>query len=234
MLHGRTVLALCALALTAVANRATAQSINFEDLNPAVDFLTVPVPYNGLAWNYGAGLTLVGPLSYVHQDPALPCRSGVNCAINSHLSTIVVKTLTDAVTDKFTFTAWLAGSGLLTTRGATAVRARGYSGGSTTADFTMDFSLGGGAWIPVDFTGHLFNTLILTPVDANGNEFTFDPFALDAGFMLLDDMTVSHTLSEPPGMPGTPVPEPSSMLLLAAGLGAMGLASRGRRARTAA
>jgi PEP-CTERM motif len=227
----RKALALGALALTAVSSRATAQTINFDDLNPAVDFLTVPVPYNGLGWNYGGGVTLVGPLSYVHQNEAYPCRSGLNCAINSHLSTIVVKTLTDAVTDKFTFTAWLAGSGLLNRFGANAVRARGYSGGSTTADFTMDFSLTGAAWIPVDFTGHLFNTLIFTPVDANGNEFTFDPFALDAGALLLDDMTVSHTLSQPP----TPslVPEPSAVLLMAFGLGAMAMASR-RRSRAVA
>lgn len=228
MLHYRKLLTLSAFALIAASSQATAQAINFDDLNPSVDFLQVPTPYKGLVWNTSSGLTLLGPLGYVHQDATKPCRSGDNCAINSHLSGIVVRSIVGDAASRFTFTGWLAGSGLLgAPTGASSVRARGYTNGSSIADFTVDIALGGATWVQADFTSHLFNFLLLTPVDANGNEYAFDPFANGAGSILLDDMNVRNTIT-------STTPEPGSMLLLAAGLAAVGVTVRRRQTRSIA
>ena len=144
----------------------------------------------------------------------------------------MVRSLTNSAADKFTFSAWvsgISGSGF-NSAGASGVRVRGYTGGSTVADFTQDVSLIGSPWVQLDLTSRLFNYLRLTPLDANGNQFNYISTVDQPGYLLLDDMNFQTTVTVPPVVTA---PEPSSFVLMAAGLGVAGFTARRRRSHNA-
>ena len=206
--------------LLAVPTFAQAQ-ITFDELAPG-NYLGLSNPYQNFRWFFGDaafGQGAGNALQYSTLGAA--CFSASNCAYNANGNTPMrIESLTSS-SPVFTFAGYLAAGYPGFSPTAVTVLAQGFIGSSAVAAFSQVLTLGaGGAFSLFDLSGQVgVNKILLTPRDAQG--------AGPTGFFRLDNVT----LGAPVGPPSNVVPEPSTIVLLAGGLGALAWASRRRAAR---
>ena len=200
-------LAVAVLLGSALAPAAQAQTfVNFDDLGPSLGSgAALPSPYKGFTWAVNNN-----PMGWTTQGGSFTdvvCRSGLNCAYNGfgRLSGITSTT-------SFTFSGWIRRWNLSSnTGGASSVLVEALNGSTVVSSLTLNLNAN------YQFFELLspMTTLRFTPQGNNG-------------FFLMDDVTFNPTVTPPDS---NVVPEPSTYLLLATGLGMLaGVSKRRRRA----
>jgi hypothetical protein len=111
-----------------------------------------------------------------------------------------IESLDPGAGSEFTLSGWFSSQGDLHVGSASEVQAQGFIGTSSTAAFTIIFTLpSDGSWVYESFATDLaVNKLLLTPLDSSGHPYA--PNYPAPGYFWMDDVQLSA------------VPEPSTII----------------------
>lgn len=212
-----------ALTLGVVLVPVTMQAqVNFDNLS-AGSFVSVPAAYAGYNWYYGDG-TFGSGNALQYSTLGAMCLSVGNCAYNANANTAMrIESLNATPASAFTFSGFFTGGYPGFGGGPVQLRAQGFVGGSSTAAYDLYFTMPtNNSWLQVNLTTTNVNKVLFSGADANGQPAN--------GYFLLDDVTFGSAQG-PVLPPVSTVPEPSTVLLMLAGLGATFVITRGRLQR---
>ena len=189
-------------------------TVTWDDL-PLGSYQPTPLGYGGYNWYFGDGTFgsdgSTGPNDPNHgllqystaaNEGVLP-HSTPNAAYNAWgFTPMRIESLDPGEGSEFTFSGWFSSQGDLGVGSASEVKAQGFIGTSSTAAFTIIFTLpSDGSWVYESFATDLaVNKLLLTPLDSSGNAYAGAPFSPAPGYFWMDDVQLSA------------VPEPSTII----------------------
>jgi len=208
------------LLLASAAQASQAQNINFDERAPYLTGTGLGIENGYMGLNWGTGNNRIGMMTQGNENfRDIVCRSGRNCAHNINgnpgiLSSSTPMTLSGHIR---VWNLFLTGGG-----GAVGVQmiSKDAAGAQVGAiSFLLDATL-------VQFEAGYQPFSFMVPFTS----VEFSSFGNANGSFLIDDLVVSRTVTPPAGPGQSVVPEPSTYLLMAAGLVGIAAISRRRRA----
>jgi hypothetical protein len=145
-------------------------TVNWDDL-PNGAYNPTPGGYGGLNWYFGDGSfgsagsgDFNGQLQY-STTPGITLLSSPNAAYNAWGCTPMrIESQNTSVGDEFTFSGYFSGQGYAGfSSGAYQIEVQGFTGGSSTADFTQYLTLSATGWTELNLTTAV-NKVLLTPL----------------------------------------------------------------------
>ena len=201
------------LLLASAAQASQAQNINFDERAPYLTGTGLGIENGYMGLNWGTGNNRIGMMTQGNENfRDIVCRSGRNCAHNINGNPGILSSSTP-----MTLSGHIRVWNLFLTGGGGAVGVQMITKDAAGNPVGANSFFLNGTYQPFSFMVPFTSVEFSSSGNANGS-------------FLIDDLVVSRTVTPPAGPGQSVVPEPSTYLLMAAGLVGIAAISRRRRA----